>query len=116
VDAGRSPELPAPLGGPGLFLVEFRGSASVGGDEEDMSAALRLAVTRLRAAGTPIRWCGAWLVPADRRCLCVVEAADGAAVVLARDTAALGAATVHPVRSLPDRPSPARTPGSRGRS
>lgn len=116
MDAGRSPGHPDPLGGPGLFLVELRSSAAVGGDEEGMSAALHLAVTRLRAAGTPIRWCGAWLVPDDQRCLCVVEAADGAAVALARDTAALGAATVHPVRPLPDRPSPARTPGSRGRS
>jgi hypothetical protein len=116
VDAGRSPEHPAPQGRPGLFLVELRGSSPGSGDEEDMSAALRLAVTRLRAAGTPIRWCGAWLVPADRRCLCVVEAADGTAVALARDTAALGAASVRPVQPLPDRASPTRTPGSRGRS
>lgn len=111
VDAGRSPGPRPPAREPGLFLVELRGSSPEGRDEEGMSAALRLAVRRLAATGTPIRWCGGWHVPADRRCLCLVEAADGTAVVLARDTAALGPAGVHPVRPLPDRPRPARDEG-----
>ena len=111
VDAGRR-QHPAPAAGPALFLVELR----AGGDGQAAAAALRLAVTRLQAAGTPIRWCGGWLVVGDRRCLCLVEAADGDAVVLARDTASLGAACVRLVQPLPDRPSPAPHPTTEGRS
>ena len=91
--------------GGGLFLVEFSAAAGV----EDMHAAFQHAVLRLAADDAPIRWCGGWLV-GGQRCLCLVQSADQALVVLARDTAALTVAPVHAVRPLSARqlhpPSP----------
>ena len=104
----------APSGELGLFLVEF--SSTPAADEAaDMHHALRYAVLRLRLAGTPIRWCSGLLVPAEHRCLCLVEAREREDVVLARDTAALSGARVHVVRPLPDRPPSIHSSGSRGR-
>jgi hypothetical protein len=96
--------------GGGLFLVEFSAAAGV----EDMHAAFQHAVLRLAAEDVPIRWCGGWLV-AGQRCLCLVQSDDQALVVLARDTAALSVAPVHPVRPLPARrlSSPPPRTGSR---
>ncbi len=89
----------------GLFLVEF--ASTDAGEAEGMHAAFQHAVLRLRSTGARIRWCAGWLVTADERCLCLVEAPDESVVVLARDTAAL---TLAPVRRV--RPLPARTPPS----
>lgn len=109
----RPEERPAPDGAQALFLVEFPTAAA--GEAEDMHVAFQHAVLRLRTQGAPIRWCEGWLV-AERRCLCLVEAPGRAAVVLARDTAALTAAAVHPVRPLPARTLPSPTRRTRGRS
>jgi hypothetical protein len=103
-----------PDGHGGLFLVEFTATGAAD-DATDMHHALRYAVRRLQSAGMPIRWCSALLVPADHRCLCLVEAATREDVVVARDTAALPAASVQPVRPLPERPLSLRSSGSRGR-
>ena len=99
-----------------LFLVEFPGGSATSGSVEDMHAALRHAVARVAASGMPIRWCSGWFVPADERCLCLIEAADEACVVLARDTAALTAARVNPVRPLDGRTGRSPSLRSRGRS
>ncbi|TFV73319.1 hypothetical protein E4P39_14430 [Blastococcus sp. CT_GayMR19] len=101
--------------GRAVFLVEILACPPGAGHAEDMHAALQHAVSRLQAGGTPIRWCGAWLVPAEQRCLCFIEASAQSAVALARDTAALAGAGVHPVRPLPARavPSPPLRIGGR---
>ncbi len=88
-----------------LFLVEFS-AAHAGDDAAEVHHALRFAVRRLAATGVAIRWCSGLLVPADSRCLCLVEAGSRDDVVLARDTAALSGASVHRAHPLPDRPSP----------
>ncbi len=80
-----------------------------------MHAALRHAVARVAASGIHIRWCAGWFVPADERCLCLIEAADEACVVLARDTAALTAARVNPVRPLDVRTGTSPSLRNRGR-
>ncbi len=97
-----------------LFLVEFT-STGVADDAADMHHALRYAVLRLQDGGMPIRWCSGLLVPADSRCLVVLEAGKRDDVVLARDTAALSGASVQQVRPLPDRPPSVRFSSSRGR-
>ncbi|WP_091372903.1 hypothetical protein [Geodermatophilus sp. DSM 45219] len=84
----------------GLFLVQFRSCPPSADDAEDMHRALHRAVTRLGSAGTPIRWCAAWLLLDECRCLCLVQAAREADVVLARDLAALPTASVSPARAL----------------
>ncbi len=100
-----------------LFLVEIRScrpaTVGVAAETVAMHAALRRAVDRLGASGTAIRWCAAWLLPDESRCLCLVQAAREADVLLARDLAALPAATVSSARALDDdrpvavpRPSP----------
>jgi hypothetical protein len=89
----------------GLFLVQFRSCPPSVGDAVEMHRALRRAVTRLGAAGTAIRWCAAWLLPDECRCLCLVQAAREADVVLARDLAALSTASVAPARALGADPS-----------
>ena len=89
----------------GLFLVQFRSCPPSVGDAVEMHRALRRAVTRLGAAGTAIRWCAAWLLPDECRCLCLVQAAREADVVLARDLAALPTASVVPARALGADPS-----------
>ena len=114
MDGSRRPGGTVPDGDRSLFLVEFSATPAAD-DAADMHHALRYAVARLRAAGTPIRWCSGLLVPADHRCLCLVEAGRRDDVVLARDTAALSDASVQPVRPLPDRPPSIRSSGSRGR-
>jgi hypothetical protein len=86
-----------------LFLVVVEGRSS-SADVVGMQRALRHAVTRLDSGGVPIRWCGALLLTDVCRCLCLVEAAHRSDVVLARDTAALADARVHPVHPLPGRP------------
>jgi hypothetical protein len=83
-----------------LFLVQFRSCPPSVGDVVEMHRALHRAVTRLGSAGTAIRWCAAWLLPDDCRCLCLVQAAREADVVLARDLAALSTASVSPARAL----------------
>ena len=88
-----------------LFLVQFRSCPPSVGDAVEMHRALRRAVTRLGAAGTAIRWCAAWLLPDECRCLCLVQAAREADVVLARDLAALPTASVAPARALGADPS-----------
>jgi hypothetical protein len=98
-------------GGTGLFLVQFRTCPPSVADAVEMHRALRRAVTRLGAAGTAIRWCAAWLLPDECRCLCLVQAAREADVVLARDLAALPTASVAPARALDGPPLP--RPGSR---
>ena len=98
-----------------LFLVEFA-STGAADDATDMHHALRHAVLRLGDAGVPIRWCSGLLVPADHRCLVLLEARTRDDVVLARDTAAMSGASIQPVRPLPDRPPSIRSSGSRGRS
>jgi hypothetical protein len=95
----------------GLFLVEF--ASADAGEAEEMHAAFQHAVLRLRGTGAPIRWRAGWLVPADERCLCLVEAPDESVVVLARDTAALALAPVRRVRPLPARTPPSSPIGSR---
>jgi hypothetical protein len=87
----------------GLFLVVVDGRSSAS-DVVGMQRALRHAVSRLGAGGVPIRWCSALLLTDVGRCLCLVQAADRSDVVLARDTAALASARVHPVHRLPDQP------------
>jgi hypothetical protein len=102
-------EQPGPVDGRGgIYLIEFSAPSPGAGLAEVMHAALQHAVSRLQAGGTPIRWCGAWLVPAEQRCLCFVEASAESSVVLARDTAALAGAGVRPVRPLPGRAVPSR--------
>jgi hypothetical protein len=83
----------------GLFLVVVEGRSS-SRDVVVMHRALRQAVARLGAGGVPIRWCSAVLLTDECRCLCLVRAAHRADVVLARDTAALPTAAVHPVHRL----------------
>ncbi len=90
----------------GLFLVQFRSCPPSVGDAVEMHRALLRAVTRLGAAGTAIRWCGAWLLPDECRCLCLVQAVREADVVLARDLAALPTASVAPARALDGPPLP----------
>jgi hypothetical protein len=90
----------------GLFLVQIRSCPPSEGDAVEMHRALLRAVTRLGAAGRPIRWCAAWLLPDDCRCLCLVQAAREADVVLARDLAALPTASVAPARALDGPPLP----------
>ena len=80
---------------PALFLVELR-AATWTDDVSGICRALRHAVTRLQAAGTVVRWCGALHLPDQALCLCLVEAADRGSAVLARDTAGLSAASVLP--------------------
>ena len=92
-------------GAAGLFLVQFRSCPPSLGDAVEMHRALHRAVTRLGAAGTAIRWCAAWLLPDECRCLCLVQAAREADVVLARDLAALPTASVRPARALGAGPS-----------
>jgi hypothetical protein len=89
----------------GVFLVQIRSCPPSVGDAVEMHRALLGAVTRLGAAGTAIRWCGAWLLPDECRCLCLVQAAREADVVLARDLAALPTASVAPARALGANPS-----------
>ena len=88
------------MGEAGLFLVQFRSCPPSAVDAEEMHRALRRAVTRLGSAGTAIRWCAAWLLLDECRCLCLVQAAREADVVLARDLAALPTASVSPARAL----------------
>ena len=95
----------------GLFLVQFRSCPPSVEDAVEMHQALHRAVTRLRSGGTAISWCAAWLLPDEGRCLCLVQAAREADVVLARDLAALPTASVTPARALGG-PSLSRT-GSR---
>ena len=83
-----------------LFLVQFRSCPPSVGDAVEMHRALHRAVARLGSAGTAIRWCAAWLLPDECRCLCLVQAAREADVVLARDLAALPTASVSPARAL----------------
>ena len=84
----------------GLFLVQFRSCPPSAGDAEEMHRALHRAVTRLRSTGKTISWCAAWLLLDECRCLCLVQAAREADVVLARDLAALPTASVSPARAL----------------
>ena len=84
----------------GLFLVQFRSCPPSVEDATEMHHALHRAVTRLGAAGTAISWCAAWLLLDECRCLCLVQAAQEADVVLARDLAALPTASVSPARAL----------------
>ncbi|MGK5115121.1 MULTISPECIES: hypothetical protein [unclassified Geodermatophilus] len=98
-------------GGAGLYLVEVRSCPPSADDAVEMHRALHRAVTRLGSAGTAIRWCAAWLLPDECRCLCLVHAAREADVVLARDLAALTTASVSPARALAGDP-PSRS-GSR---
>ncbi|MGY1820579.1 hypothetical protein [Geodermatophilus sp. SYSU D00079] len=86
----------------GLYLVEVRSCPPSADDAVRMHRALARAVTRLGTAGTPIRWCAAWLLPGDGRCLCVVRAARRADVVRALDLAAVSTASVSPARALAD--------------
>jgi hypothetical protein len=99
----------------GLFLVEFSAS-QVTDDAADLHHALRYAVRRLAATGAVIRWCSGLLVPAEHRCLFLVEAGGRHVVVRARDSAGLSGARVAQVCPLPDRPLPSRTSGTEGRS
>ena len=88
----------------GLFLVQFRSCPPSADDAEGMHRALHRAVTRLGSAGTAISWCAAWLLLDECRCLCLVQAAREADVVLARDLAALPTASVSPARALDGAP------------
>lgn len=97
VDA--APDPPVPAAGRALFLVELRAAADLPSDVRPMHQALVHAVNRLHLTGTAIRWSSTVLLPADSRCLCLIEAADQASVVLARDNAGLNAA-VHRAQSL----------------
>lgn len=94
-----------------LFLVQFRSCPPSAGDAAEMHRALHRAVTRLGSAGTAIRWCAAWLLTDECRCLCLVQAAREADVVLARDLAALPTASISPAHALGDELLP--RPGSR---
>lgn len=87
-------------GDAGLFLVQFRSCPPSTAEAEEMHRALHRAVIRLGSAGTAIHWCAAWLLPDECRCLCLVQAARQADVVLARDLAALPTASVSPARAL----------------
>ncbi|MGR6967389.1 hypothetical protein ACU610_23305 [Geodermatophilus sp. URMC 61] len=90
----------------GLFLVQFRSCPPSLVDAVEMHRALHRAVTRLGSSGTAIGWCAAWLLPDECRCLCLVQAAREADVVLARDLAALPTASVRRARALGADPSP----------
>jgi len=79
------------VGGPTLYLVELRTTAAAVGEVRQMHRALRHAVARQAAGGAAIRWSGAVLVPADGRCLCLVEASAASAVDGALDSAGLHA-------------------------
>ncbi|MFW3170662.1 hypothetical protein [Geodermatophilus sp. CPCC 206100] len=93
-------------GGTDLYLVEVRSCPPSVDDAVRMHAALRDAVTRLGSAGTAIRWCAAWLLPDQHRCLCLLQADRESDVVLARDLAALTSASVTPARALGGAPLP----------
>jgi hypothetical protein len=79
----------------GLFLVELRAGPGTD-DVSDVCQAFQHAVTRLQNAGAVVRWCGALHLPERARCLCLLEAADRASAVLARDTAGLPTASILP--------------------
>jgi hypothetical protein len=98
-----------------LFLVEFS-AARAADDAADVHHALRYAVRRLAATGAAIRWCSGLFVPAEHRCLFLVQAGGRDVVARARDTAGLSGANVHPVHPLPDRPPSPRPSRSEGRS
>jgi hypothetical protein len=87
-----------------MFLVELRASGSGFDDVERMHGALRHAVSRRAASGAMIDWAGGLLVPSERRCLCLVEAAEEHDVLRARDIAGLHAAPVRPAFLLPHPP------------
>ncbi|MGY1636766.1 hypothetical protein ACI78V_08945 [Geodermatophilus sp. SYSU D00742] len=87
-------------GGTGLYLVEVRSCPPSADDAVEMHRALSRAVTRLGSAGTAVRWCAAWLLPGEGRCLCLVQAAREADVVRALDLAAVTTASVSPARAL----------------
>ncbi len=98
-----------------LFLVEFS-AARAADDAAEVHHALRHAVRRLAATGAAIQWCSGLFVPAEQRCLFLVQAGGRDVVARARDTAGLSGASVHPVRPLADRPSSPRPSGRKGRS
>ena len=103
VDGNLAPGGAARGGEEGLFLVEFSAGRAAD-DAADVHHALRYAVRRLAATGAAIRWCSGLLVPAEHRCLFLVEADGRGVVVRARDSAGLSGAGVAQVRPLPDRP------------
>jgi hypothetical protein len=81
----------------------------------DMHSALRRAIARLGTSGADIRWCAAWLLPDESRCLCLVQADREADVLLARDLAALPGASVSSARALDgDRPVTVPRPSPTG--
>jgi hypothetical protein len=92
-------------GGPALFLVELRSAASAVDDLQRMQRALRHAVARRAATGAAIRWAAGVLVPAEGRCLCLVEATEESDVLDARNTAGLHTAPVRPAYLVSDPPA-----------
>jgi hypothetical protein len=92
-------------GGPALFLVELRSAASGADDLQRMQRALRHAVSRQAASGAAIRWAAGVLVPADGRCLCLVEASEESDVLDARNIAGLHTAPVRPAHVVSDAPA-----------
>jgi hypothetical protein len=84
------------------FVVELRAAGRPAGDIRGMHEALMYAVARLRAGGVAITAGRSLLLQGDARCLCLLLAAGEPSVVLARDTAGLGSASVYQAVALPD--------------
>jgi len=83
-----------------LFLVELLHPGVQAAGALRMAGALQHAAARLSATGTHLAWRGGLLVPAQSRCLCLLEASSEDAVRHAGDVAGLATATVHRVTPL----------------
>ena len=85
---------------PSVFLVELRAPGSASSDIDGMHKALMYSVSRLQARGVAITAWRSVLLPRDSRCLCLLLATEEEWVVLARDTAGVSAASIHPAVPL----------------
>jgi hypothetical protein len=100
----------APAIGPAVFLLEYRVGAAGETDLARMHRVLLHAVARLAASGVAIRYTHGLFVPDDRRCVCLLEAADPASVVRAADIAGLPLALVRSALDLAALPQPGTRP------
>ncbi|WP_256840819.1 hypothetical protein [Ornithinimicrobium cryptoxanthini] len=87
-----------------LFLVELRAAIGVSTDLSRMHRDLTTTIARLGERGVDIR-AGAYFLPEDDRCLCLVRGADKGTIGLACDTAGLSAAPVYEAHRISGRPS-----------
>jgi hypothetical protein len=87
---------------PGLFLLDHHYGQGSEADLARMYRALTRAATRLARTGTPLRIVSAVFIPAENRCLYLVEAAVADLVTEATDIAGISNGMVRPVVSLDD--------------